>query len=390
MPANTTTQSHGGEDDTSQGAKLPLNFIRRFHAEHYYSNKEECSHSTWLKKYEPKKITELVGRQISGPRIAKLLGNFDYFSKRVLVLKGPEGAGKATICRTIANGYFNDPEEHKQNVCVIYAAKENRDIIDTVRNFCDMDQPKPVYGRNKLFIIHDIDLLSANDMELLMTTIDWHVTYENCGFVLTCQTTKPVGKSLLSTSIKVNLDKFSRDDVIERLNQLVRIENIEVPSFLATKVANSCAGNLGSAISTFQHMVEFHLAKTKKFGRPISDAETYFFVAYTYERPTLEEVMAITRAQHRDKARELISFLYSKVGEDPNRLFTLFFDAMMVKCANESDQRKLQLSSAFTIAARVINASATKPPIQWPKARLVLEFLEIVEVYNETVPNADH
>jgi DNA polymerase III delta prime subunit len=177
------------------------------------------SKDLYVEKYRPQTIDEIVLESNTKNLIKSYIENG---TTNHLLLAGRAGIGKTSLAKIISKE-LNSDEKY------INASMDNNveNIRNNVREFCDA---MSIDGNLKIVILDEADALSSNSgtgssaQDALRNLIE--TAQDDTRFILTCNFINKIIEPIKSRCIPLNL-AFSIEDVIKRINFILKSENIK-------------------------------------------------------------------------------------------------------------------------------------------------------------------
>ncbi|MDD3679447.1 MAG: DNA polymerase III subunit gamma/tau [Candidatus Shapirobacteria bacterium] len=207
-------------------------------------------------KYRPKRIADIdlaEAREV----LTKALGSNSF--PHAVLLAGPKGIGKTSAARIIAKrlnclskkiGQV-DPCNHCSSCLAIdrgafldvleIDAASNRGI-DDIRQLKEGVGLAPVKGRQKIYIIDEVHMLTSEAFNALLKTLE--EPPEKVVFLLCTTNPEKIPQTVLSRCLRINFHKASHEEVLRSLKRVVEnenliIENDQVLTIIAQNVDGS-------------------------------------------------------------------------------------------------------------------------------------------------------
>lgn len=223
------------------------------------------------RKYRPNTFEEVIGQKalvrtltnaISSGRIAHafLLTGVRGIGKtttarliaRALNCVGPEGTGGPTItpcgvcdqCRAIA-------EDRHVDVLEMDAA--SRTGVDDIREMMEGVRYHPVSGRNKIYIIDEVHMLSKSAFNALLKTLE--EPPEHVHFVLATTEIRKVPVTVLSRCQRFDLRRVPSEDLILHFKEISKKESVEIDQEALMLISRAADGSVRDGLSIFDHAI---------------------------------------------------------------------------------------------------------------------------------------
>ena len=177
----------------------------------------------WVRKYRPTKIEDYVFQDEKQREKIQ-----EYVAKKSiphLLLFGLAGTGKTSLAKLLISSLDIDPD---MDVLEIDASAHNSvdDIRNSVLVFC---KTSPM-GAFKVVHLKECDYLSLSAQQALLDTME---EYDfQCRFILTCNNVNKVLPSVRSRCTSYEFKNPSKDNIAERIANILLSEGIEPNEFM--------------------------------------------------------------------------------------------------------------------------------------------------------------
>ncbi|MCK5387923.1 MAG: DNA polymerase III subunit gamma/tau, partial [Candidatus Izimaplasma sp.] len=218
--------------------------------------------------YRPATFDEIAGQE----HITKTFRNALKNNKiaHAYLFSGPRGTGKTTIAKIIAKAVNCEhaPVENPCNECDICRGIENNSIsdvieidaasnngVDEIREIRDKVKYLPGVGKYKVYIIDEVHMLSIGAFNALLKTLEEppkHVI-----FILATTEPHKIPATIHSRCQRFDFRGISIPEMIERLNTIIKEENIAIESEAVKVIAESAEGGMRDAISLLDQVVSY-------------------------------------------------------------------------------------------------------------------------------------
>ncbi|MGQ0601863.1 MAG: DNA polymerase III subunit gamma/tau, partial [Anaerolineales bacterium] len=219
------------------------------------------------RKWRPQLWDEVVGQEhvvqtLRNAIAADRMGHAYLFS-------GPRGCGKTTSARLVAkalNCLHTDPAQRPCNICeYCVAVNESRFLdlieidgasnnsVENVRELRDKINFAPSQGRFKIYIIDEVHMLSMGAFNALLKTLEEPPPH--AVFILATTESYKIPATVASRCQRFEFRRIPVTDIVARLEELCRQENVTVEQPALELVARQATGALRDAISLLDQLV---------------------------------------------------------------------------------------------------------------------------------------
>jgi len=220
---------------------------------------------TFYLDYRPKKIDEIDLTE-ARQALKRILSSAPF--PHALLLAGPRGIGKTSAARIIAkslNCQKKKPDSIDPcNRCSSCLAIDKGAFLDVLeidaasnRGIDDIRQLKegiglaPVKGKNKVYIIDEVHMLTNEAFNALLKTLE--EPPERVVFILCTTNPEKIPQTVLSRCLRINFSKASDKEVIRSLKRVVKKENLKLEN---DQVLDLIAQNVDGSFRDGQKILE--------------------------------------------------------------------------------------------------------------------------------------
>ena len=193
-------------------------------------------------KYRPHNFSEVVGVG----DIAKIEeSSQDLSSMPNFLFSGPAGIGKTTIAKIIIKNHqpIDVLKTHGKSVGIDWI----RDVLVPFASSMSSQS-----GKRKFVFIDEFDGISIASMDDLRATIE---KYEkNIIFLCTCNFLNKLSDPVQSRFTIFKFTKPKKEDVTERLNEICKIENINIEEGALDIIYQRCQGDIRKCVNLLQKL----------------------------------------------------------------------------------------------------------------------------------------
>ncbi|MDY3917409.1 MAG: DNA polymerase III subunit gamma/tau [Candidatus Limivivens sp.] len=187
---------------------------------------------------------------------------------------GTRGTGKTTIAKILAKAVncehpvdgnpCNECPTCKaiaagasMNVIEIDAASNNG--VDNIREIRDEVAYSPTSGRFKVYIIDEVHMLSIGAFNALLKTLEEPPSYVI--FILATTEAHKIPVTILSRCQRYDFRRIPMETIVERLQELVEKEPVEVEEKALRYIAKKADGGMRDALSLLDQCIAFYLGQ---------------------------------------------------------------------------------------------------------------------------------
>ncbi len=223
------------------------------------------------RKYRPTRFADLIGQEAMVRTLSNAIASGRI--AHAFVLTGVRGIGKTTTARIIARalncvgpdgngGATLEPCgvcEH----CVAIADDRHMDVVemdaashngvDEIRDLTDGARYRPVKARYKIYILDEVHMLSKAAFNALLKTLE--EPPPNVKFVFCTTEPTKVPDTILSRCQRFDFGTIALQQIIERLADIAKAENMEVEPAALELVARRAAGSMRDSQSLFDQLL---------------------------------------------------------------------------------------------------------------------------------------
>jgi DNA polymerase-3 subunit gamma/tau len=220
------------------------------------------------RKYRPASFKEVVGQDV----IVKVLENAIKNNKltHAYLFSGPRGTGKTSIAKIFAKtiNCYNIKEGVSCNECVSCTQinnKQSTDIIeidaasnngvDEIRELKSKVNLVPSNSKYKIYIIDEVHMLTVGAFNALLKTLEEPPPH----IIFILATTEPhkIPTTILSRCQRFDFKKISENKIVERLNNIVVGEKIQIDEESLKEISRLAEGGLRDAISILDQVLSY-------------------------------------------------------------------------------------------------------------------------------------
>ncbi|MFG6382880.1 MAG: DNA polymerase III subunit gamma/tau [Lachnospiraceae bacterium] len=230
------------------------------------------SYTALYRKFRPKEFEDVKGQEhivttLKNQIKAERLGHAYLFC-------GTRGTGKTTVAKIFAKAVNCEHSKdgspcgncpsckaiaagNAMNVIEIDAASNNG--VDNIREIREEVRYSPTQGKYKVYIIDEVHMLSKEAFPALLKTLEEPPSYVI--FILATTEAHKIPITILSRCQRYDFRRISIDTIVERLEELMEKEQVEVETKAIRYLAKMADGSMRDALSLLDQCIAFYLGE---------------------------------------------------------------------------------------------------------------------------------
>ena len=226
------------------------------------------SYQVLARKWRPKKFSELVGQE----HVVRALSNALDGGRlhHAFLFTGTRGVGKTTIARIFAKSLNCERGQSSQpcgecRACLDIDAGRFVDLleidaashtgVDDVREMIENAQYAPARGRQKVYLIDEVHMLSRNAFNALLKTLEEPPAHVK--FLLATTDPQKLPVTVLSRCLKFNLKRLLPDQIGGQMRHILDAEGIAYDQPAIAMLAKGADGSLRDGLSLLDQSIAY-------------------------------------------------------------------------------------------------------------------------------------
>jgi replication factor C small subunit len=276
------------------------------------------SHTIWIEKYRPQKLSEIVGQEEIVERLTSYVhsGNLPH-----LLFTGSAGVGKTTAAVALAKEFFKD--NWQRNFRELNASDERG--IDVVRNqIKEFARTMPDGGAAfKILFLDEADALTTDAQSALRRTMETYA--QTCRFILSCNYSSKIIDPIQSRCAIYRFKPLGPDAVKKEMQRIATREGLTITPGAMDAIVYIAQGDMRKAINAVQGAAIIS---------PTIDEKRVYSITSTARPDEINELLDLSLKGDFDAAESLLAQLLHERGIAPNELINQCYRALLKKDLN--------------------------------------------------------
>ena len=222
-------------------------------------------YSAIYRDFRPDRFDQIIGQD----HIVKILKNqiASRQTGHAYLFCGTRGTGKTTTARILAKALNCESEgERPCGVCdscisikegtfldVIEIDAASNNGVDSIRELRESVKYPPVKGRNKVYIIDEVHMLSQGAFNALLKTLE--EPPQNVVFILATTEPQKLPATILSRCMRLDFRRVSEESIIDNMKMICRARGIEADPGALSLIAVNADGSVRDSLSILEQCI---------------------------------------------------------------------------------------------------------------------------------------
>lgn len=212
------------------------------------------THTTWVDKYRPKTLNDIVGHDDVKNMLEASIKNGDLPH---LLFHGGSGTGKTSTVLALVNQLYGPVRLHEK-ILELNASDENginvvRDKIIKFANIVvgtsDPNYPSPSF---KIIILDEADSMTSEAQTALKKVME--STCDITRFIFICNYETKIIDAIKSRCADFRFNSIPDDLMIDKLKKIAKNENMNIDETVFKTIVKICNGDARRSINTLQNL----------------------------------------------------------------------------------------------------------------------------------------
>lgn len=273
----------------------------------------------WIEKYRPTELENVILDTNILNKIKKIIEDKDMPN---IIVTGVPGIGKTTTIKCIANGLY----KNRINDAVLELnASDERGIetVDKLTNFCrktfDLKGDKTI-AKHKMIILDEADNITEKAQHSINKKMEEY--YSTTRFAFTCNESSDILEAIQSRCIILRYVRLPLNKVVEKLENICKIEKINYKLDALNEIAVISQGDLRNAINNLQAVYN---------GTNVITVKNVYIVCDKPQITLLQQIMAHCKEENTIEAFKLMKELKTN-GYSSSDIVLGFINVLKLDC----------------------------------------------------------